>query len=230
MANTYDFSANPNFQLYSPVAEAAATQYGVPSSLLNWQIGAESSWNPNAVNGNAQGIAQFMPATAAQYGVNVNDPVSSIYGAAQYDAALYQKTGDWSKVLSAYGTTGSASNNPAGILAGIGATPPILPSSTGASAGTSLTDIASGVLAGVTSSIGTGLVPGVAVPSAVAGAVTSGQSLLDYPLVQIVTVLAGLILVAAGLYLLKPVQDIVNTTAKEGFKAGGAATLAAVAA
>ena len=51
-------------------AEAA----GIPTNLFLWQIGQESSWNPNAQNGNASGIAQFMPGTAAEYGVNTSDP------------------------------------------------------------------------------------------------------------------------------------------------------------
>lgn len=90
-------------------AKQAAAQYGVPESLFLWQIGQESSWNPNAYNANnggtpAIGIAQFQPATAQQYGVNPYDPVSSLFGAAKYDAALHDKYGTWNSALTHYGT------------------------------------------------------------------------------------------------------------------------------
>ncbi len=86
------------------IATDAANQYGVPVGVFQWQLGQESSWNPYAQNGDAYGIAQFMPATAREYGVNRSDPVSSIYGAAHYDADLYARYGTWEKALEHYGT------------------------------------------------------------------------------------------------------------------------------
>lgn len=86
------------------VATQAANAYGIPPDLFIAQINQESSFNPNAQNGAASGIAQFMPGTAAQYGVNPYDPVSSLWGAAAYDADLYAKSHSWAKVLSNYGT------------------------------------------------------------------------------------------------------------------------------
>ena len=48
----------------------AASRYGVSASLLAAQLMAESNFNPNAISpAGAQGIAQFMPATAASYGL-----------------------------------------------------------------------------------------------------------------------------------------------------------------
>ena len=99
------------------LAENSALNYGVPPSLLEWQIGAESGWNPNAINSNynpvndtygtpALGIAQFQPATAAQFGINPMDPSQAIPAMAQYDAQLYNQTGSWQQVLQDYGTTG----------------------------------------------------------------------------------------------------------------------------
>lgn len=81
-----------------------AEAYGIPPSLFLWQIGQESSWNPSAQNGDAFGIAQFMPATAAQYGVDPTNPYSSLKGAAAYDAALYQQYGSYQGMLQHYGT------------------------------------------------------------------------------------------------------------------------------
>lgn len=91
------------------LARSAANRWGVPESLFLWQIGQESSWNPNAYNANnggtpAIGIAQFQPATAQQYGVNPYDPVSSLEGAAKYDAYLFDKYGTWDSALRHYGT------------------------------------------------------------------------------------------------------------------------------
>lgn len=103
-----DWTTSP----YYPTAVAAAQQYGVPTNLFVQQIGQESSFNPSAQNGNAYGIAQFMPSTAAQYNVNPADPVSSLFGAARYDAQLYSQYGSWQTAMQKYGTTanGAAPN------------------------------------------------------------------------------------------------------------------------
>lgn len=96
-----DWSNSP----WYATAVAAANKYGVPTNLFTAQIGQESSFNPSAQNGNAYGIAQFMPATAAAMGVNSSDPTSSLYGAAKYDAQLYSQYGSWQTALQKYGTT-----------------------------------------------------------------------------------------------------------------------------
>lgn len=86
-------------------AVAAAAQYNVPTNLFLWQIGQESSWNPSAQNGNAIGLGQFMPGTAAQFGIDPSNPTQSLYAAAQYDAQLAAKNGgDWIAALTSYGT------------------------------------------------------------------------------------------------------------------------------
>ncbi len=75
----------------------------VPSALLAAQLQQESGWNPNAVSPvGARGLAQFMPATAAAYGVNVADPRSSIIGAAHYDSDLYARFKSYPAALAAY--------------------------------------------------------------------------------------------------------------------------------
>lgn len=110
-----DWSGSP----YYSVAVAAANTYGVPANLFTWQIGQESGFNPNAFNSTsgATGIAQFLPSTAADPGYGVTpfdptDPNASLYAAAQYDAALYQKTGSWDAALQAYsgGSYGAPGN------------------------------------------------------------------------------------------------------------------------
>lgn len=95
--------------------EAYATQqaenFGIPPSLFLWQINQESGFNPNPatsinpVTGNPiVGIAQFDSATAASLGIDPNDPLQSLYGAAKYDAQLLGDYGTFQGMLSHYGT------------------------------------------------------------------------------------------------------------------------------
>jgi cell wall-associated NlpC family hydrolase len=87
---------------YRAIAAQKAQKYGVPVDVFLKQIQQESGFNPSARSGaGAQGIAQFMPATARQYGVNTADPVSSLDGAARMDAGLIKKYGI-AGALSAY--------------------------------------------------------------------------------------------------------------------------------
>lgn len=95
-------------------AATMAGQYGIDPTIFKWQIGQESGWNPNAHNVDpntgipANGIAQFQPTTAAQYGVNTSDPYSSIEGAAKFDSTLLGKNGgDYLGMLKSYGTLNS---------------------------------------------------------------------------------------------------------------------------
>lgn len=73
-------------------------------TILKAQISAESQFNPNAKSHiGAKGLAQFMPATAKQYGVNTSDPRSSIRGQGQYMKDLLNHSGgDWAKALAFY--------------------------------------------------------------------------------------------------------------------------------
>lgn len=60
---------------YWEAIEAAAAHSGISTDVLAAQIQQESGWNPNAQSpAGAQGIAQFMPGTAAQYGLDPFDP------------------------------------------------------------------------------------------------------------------------------------------------------------
>lgn len=78
---------------YTPVIREAAERCPlVPPRVLAAQIAAESSWNPEAVSpAGAQGIAQFMPSTWKQYGIDgdgdgvadVWNPIDAIHSAAE---------------------------------------------------------------------------------------------------------------------------------------------------
>ncbi len=88
---------------YKSYIDTSSSKHGVPSNILQGVIFQESSYNPNARSPvGAQGIAQFMPATSRQYGVNVTDPKSSIDGAARYLKDLYTQFGDWTLAVAAY--------------------------------------------------------------------------------------------------------------------------------
>lgn len=89
---------------YRVVARQKAQRYGVDPRVFERQIQAESGFNPHAQSGaGAKGIAQFIDSTAKQYGVNVNDPISSLDGAARLMRdALKKSGGDYKKALSIY--------------------------------------------------------------------------------------------------------------------------------
>jgi cell wall-associated NlpC family hydrolase len=81
-------------QTYFPWIRQAAAQYGVPADLLAAQIDVESAFNPNAVSpAGAIGISQFMPKTAAGFGIDPHDPRQSIEGQARYMHQLLEQYG-----------------------------------------------------------------------------------------------------------------------------------------
>ena len=98
---------------YLPTIHAAATRYNVPWQLLAAQLQQESGYDPNAVSGaGAQGIAQFMPATAQQYGLtDPFDPTASIYAQAHLMSDLYNQFGDWGIALAGYNWGGGNVQN-----------------------------------------------------------------------------------------------------------------------
>lgn len=74
------------------IVEAARRCPAVPARVLAAQIATESSWQTDAVSpAGAEGIAQFMPATWKQFGIDANgdgerdvwDPVDAIHSAAE---------------------------------------------------------------------------------------------------------------------------------------------------
>lgn len=84
-----------------------ADKYGVPPSLLNGLIASESNYNPNAHNVDKNGtdyvgLGQFSGQTAAAYGVDRTDPISSIDGTARYLVDNYNKYGSWDKAIAQY--------------------------------------------------------------------------------------------------------------------------------
>lgn len=102
-AMSYTSSSQAN-DSYWNIAWNAAVNAGIDPNLFERQIQQESGFNPWAVSpAGAQGIAQFMPATAASMGVNVWDPTSALYGAANLMAQLSnQFGGNYAMALAGY--------------------------------------------------------------------------------------------------------------------------------
>ncbi len=199
---------------YLSTIQQAAGAYGVPPQLLAAQLQQESGLNPAAFNptSGATGIAQFLPSTAAQMGVNPTDPISSIWGAAQYDAQLYQQNGSWVGALQSYGTLpgqGSISSGQAqvwqiaqgldqggtggssgGGLAGID--PNALPYLGNAPTGPGLGSLGSGWLG----SLGSGIQSALGFPSTVMGVVGTYAE-------RALIIMLGIALIGAGALLFK---------------------------
>lgn len=89
---------------YDDAVSAASTQYGVNPAVLKGLLYQESRFNPEAYNdkSGATGIAQFMPATAKELGVDPDNPVESIFGAAYYLKKNIDQFGSVSAGLAAY--------------------------------------------------------------------------------------------------------------------------------
>ncbi len=98
---------------------AAATRWRVSAALLAAQLMAESGFDPFAVSpAGAQGIAQFMPSTAASYGLtDPFDPVAAIDAQAHLMSDLIRQLGSPELALAGY-------NAGPGAVAGCHCIPP----------------------------------------------------------------------------------------------------------
>lgn len=95
--------ANANYQVYGPIADAAAQKHGVPTSIFKSLINSESSFDPYAYNASgAAGIAQFMPTTAKSLNIDPFNPNQALDASAKYLADNYKKYGNWQDAISQY--------------------------------------------------------------------------------------------------------------------------------
>jgi Transglycosylase SLT domain/D-alanyl-D-alanine carboxypeptidase len=90
-------------QYREPILRSAA-RWGVPPALMAGQLMAESGFDPDAGSpAGAQGIAQFMPGTAASYGLaDPYDPVAAIDAEAHLMSDLLRQFGSPELALAAY--------------------------------------------------------------------------------------------------------------------------------
>lgn len=88
---------------YLPIVQQASQQYGVPEDLLLALLAQESGFNPAAKSpAGALGIAQFMPGTAQDYGIDPLQPSQAIPAAAKYLRKGLDKYQDPNLALAAY--------------------------------------------------------------------------------------------------------------------------------
>ncbi len=101
---------------YVGTIEQAAANNGIPASLLAALLYHESRFEPTAVSSaGAEGIAQFMPATAAGMGIDPDDPTEAINGAAKLLGSYTSQFGSYSDALAAYDAGSSAVERYGGI-------------------------------------------------------------------------------------------------------------------
>jgi len=128
-------SANPKVSRFASIADEAAAKYHENPALLLADIEEESGGNPvDPSSAGAEGLTQFIPGTAAEYGVkygsSLEDERSQIFGQAAYlsslgvnsnpTAALEAYSGNTpgyasavlAKVAEYAGATGSTSGSP----------------------------------------------------------------------------------------------------------------------
>ncbi len=89
---------------FAPAISRAAQRWNVGAAVLAAQLYAESNFNPYARSpAGAQGIAQFMPGTAAAYGLrNPFDPDEAIDAQAHLMHDLLRQFGSVPLALAAY--------------------------------------------------------------------------------------------------------------------------------
>ena len=88
------------------LACAIGRQAGLDGDLFEALVWAESAFQPEVVSSaGAQGLAQLMPGTAAELGIDpdaVFEPVTNLRGGASYLAAMLDRFGSVERALAAY--------------------------------------------------------------------------------------------------------------------------------
>jgi hypothetical protein len=89
---------------YVAIAQQDAVNAGISPDYFERQINLESGFNPNAYSGSgAEGIAQFMPATARGLGIDPWEPIQSLRAAANLMSSYNkQYGGNYAMALAAY--------------------------------------------------------------------------------------------------------------------------------
>lgn len=86
-----------------PLVDNASRHTGIPGVLLAALIRTESAWQPYVVSAaGAIGLAQLMPPTAAELGVDPWNPAENVLGGARYLRTQLDSFDDVSFALAAY--------------------------------------------------------------------------------------------------------------------------------
>ena len=103
---------------YYQMAIRMAERYDIPKQLFFNLVTAESNWDPVIVSPRgAIGLAQLMPGTAEELGVDPWDALENLDGGARYLSQQYDAFGTWELALAAY-------NAGPGAVARFGGIPP----------------------------------------------------------------------------------------------------------
>ena len=101
---------------YRAIATQIAQREGVPVDLFLRMIGQESAWNAGALSPKgASGLAQLMPGTARDLGVDPNDPIQNMTGGARYLRQQLDTFGRPDLALAAYNAGPGAVKKHGGI-------------------------------------------------------------------------------------------------------------------
>jgi soluble lytic murein transglycosylase-like protein len=93
---------------YAGLIAAAEAKHGIPSTMLERLLWQESRYRADIIDGRvkspvgAAGIAQFMPATAREFGIDPLNPAQAIDAAGRYLRRLHNRFGNWTEALAAY--------------------------------------------------------------------------------------------------------------------------------
>lgn len=89
---------------YTDTIDRLARRFDLSPALLEAVVWQESRWRHNAVSpAGARGLAQLMPGTARELGVDPDDPTANLEGGARYlRAQLDRFDGDLELALAAY--------------------------------------------------------------------------------------------------------------------------------
>jgi soluble lytic murein transglycosylase-like protein len=89
---------------YKAKVDELAVRFDLSPTLIEALVWQESRWRANAISPvGARGLAQLMPGTARDLGVNPDDPFANLEGGARYlREQLDRFDGDLEKALAAY--------------------------------------------------------------------------------------------------------------------------------